>query len=181
LDLLAEHGVLHREGSRWEWIADSYPANAVSLRSVADGNFVVIDRSEGRQDILAEVDYSAAALTLYEGAIHLVQSTPYQVEKLDWKGRKAFVTRTRVDYYTDAIDYTRLNPLARFDSTAAGQGEAAHGEVHVLRRVAGYKKIRYYTHENVGYGPVTLPDQELHTTALWWQLPPDHLARCFAN
>src|SRR5690606_17327522 len=61
LDLLAEHGVLHREGSRWEWIADSYPANAVSLRSVADGNFVVIDRSEGRQDILAEVDYSAAA------------------------------------------------------------------------------------------------------------------------
>ena len=181
LDLLAEHGVVHREGNRWEWIADSYPANAVSLRSVADGNFVVIDRTDGRQDILAEVDYSAAALTLYEGAIHLVQSTPYQVEKLDWEGRKAFVTRTHVDYYTDAIDYTRLNPLERFDHASAGQGEAAHGEVHVLRRVAGYKKIRYYTHENVGYGPVNLPDQELHTTALWWQLPPDHLQRCFAN
>src|SRR5690606_32875383 len=78
LEALAESGVLHPEGGRWEWIADSYPANAVSLRSVADGNFVVVDRSDGRQRIIAEVDYSAAALTLYEGAIHMVQSTPYQ-------------------------------------------------------------------------------------------------------
>src|SRR5690606_30123722 len=67
LQLLGESEVLHQEGDRWEWIADSYPAQAVSLRSVADGNFVVVDRTEGRQTILAEVDYSAAALTLYEG------------------------------------------------------------------------------------------------------------------
>ncbi len=170
LEVLQESAVLHREGNRWEWIADSYPANAVSLRSVADGNFVVVDRSDGRQTIIAEVDYSAAALTLYEGAIHMVQSTPYQVERLDWEGRKAFVTRTRVDYYTDAIDYTRLKILEHFERAASGRGLAAHGEVHVVRRVSGYKKIRYYTHENIGYGPVNLPDQELHTTAVWWQL-----------
>ena len=47
----------------------------------------------------------------------------------------------------------------------------SHGEVHVVRRVSGYKKIRFHTHENIGYGPVNLPDQELHTTAFWWQLP----------
>ncbi|WP_363799627.1 DEAD/DEAH box helicase [Lysobacter firmicutimachus] len=171
LEALAETGVVHREGERWEWIADSYPANAVSLRSVADGNFVVVDRSDGRQAIIAEVDYSAAALTVYEGAIHMVQSVPYQVERLDWDGRKAYVARTHVDYYTDSIDYTKLKVLDRFDGGAAGRGDSHHGEVHVVRRVAGYKKIRYYTHENIGYGPVNLPDQELHTTAVWWQLP----------
>ncbi|WP_426688681.1 DEAD/DEAH box helicase [Rhodanobacter ginsengiterrae] len=171
LDLLGEEGVLHREGERWEWIADSYPAIAVSLRSVADGNFVVVDRTEGRQTIIAEVDFSAAAVTLYEGAIHMIQSLPYQVEKLDWEGRKAYVTRTNVDYYTDAIDYTRLKVLDCFDSSHAGCGQAHHGEVHVVRRVPGYKKIRFYSHENIGYGPVNLPDQELHTTAVWWQLP----------
>ncbi|WP_425493870.1 DEAD/DEAH box helicase [Lysobacter gummosus] len=171
LQALAETGVVHREGERWEWIADSYPANAVSLRSVADGNFVVVDRSGGRQAIIAEVDYSAAALTLYEGAIHMIQSVPYQVERLDWEGRKAYVTRTHVDYYTDSIDYTKLKVLERFDGGPAGRGDSHHGEVHVVRRVAGYKKIRYYTHESIGYGPVNLPDQELHTTALWWQLP----------
>ncbi|WP_414636614.1 DEAD/DEAH box helicase [Arenimonas sp.] len=177
LEVLGESGVLHRESERWEWIADSYPANAVSLRSVADGNFVVVDRSDGRQTIIAEVDFSSAPLTLYEGAIHMIQSTPYQVERLDWDGRKAYVTRTQVDYYTDAIDYTRLKVLARFDGVIAGQGSAHHGEVHVLRRVAGYKKIRYYSHENIGYGPVNLPDQELHTTAMWWQLPQEILDR----
>ena len=181
LEALAETEVVHREGTRWEWIADSYPAQAVSLRSVADGNFVVVDRTDGAQKIIAEVDYSAAALTLYEGAIHMVQSTPYQVERLDWEGRKAFVVRTHVDYYTDSIDFTKLKVLDRFDGCQAGRGDAHHGEVHVVRRVAGYKKIRYYTHENIGYGPVNLPDQELHTTAAWWQLPQAVLLRAFAS
>ena len=179
LDVLAEEGVLHREGERFEWIADSYPANAVSLRSVAEGNFVVVDRTGGRQTIIAEVDYSAAPLTLYEGAIHMVQSTPYQVERLDWTGRKAYVTRTEADYYTDAIDYTKLKVLDRFDASASGRGECHHGEVHVVRRVAGYKKIRYYTHENIGYGNVNLPDSELHTTAVWWALAQRTLDEAF--
>jgi DEAD/DEAH box helicase domain-containing protein len=181
LEALAESEVVHREGERWEWIADSYPANAVSLRSVADGNFVVVDRTDGKQTIIAEVYYSAAAPTLYEGAIHMVQSTPYQVERLDWEGRKAYVSRTQVDYYTDSIDYTRLKVLERFDGGPAGRGDAHHGEVHVVRRVSGYKKIRYYTHENIGYGPVNLPDQELHTTAVWWQLPQAALGKAFAS
>ncbi|MBS7457413.1 DEAD/DEAH box helicase [Coralloluteibacterium stylophorae] len=181
LEVLGESGVLHQEGDRWEWIADSYPAQAVSLRSVADGNFVVVDRTEGRQTIIAEVDYSAAALTLYEGAIHMVQSAPFQVERLDWEGRKAYVTRTTVDYYTDAIDYTKLKVLEQFDGARSGHGTTHHGEVHVVRRVSGYKKIRYYTHENIGYGPVNLPDQELHTTSVWWALPQDVLEEAFAS
>ena len=181
LEVLSESGVLHREGDRWDWIADSYPAEAVSLRSVADGNFVVVDRSDGRQTIIAEVDYSSAALTLYEGAIYMVQAQPFQVEKLDWAGRKAFVTRTHADYYTDSIDYTKLKVLERFDGSNAGHGTCHHGEVHVVRRVSGYKKIRFYSHENIGYGPVNLPDQELQTSAIWWQLPQATLDHAFLS
>ena len=181
LGYLAEQGVVHRDGARWHWIADSYPANAVSLRSIAEGNFVVIDVTDGRKNVIAEVDYSSAALTLYEGAIYLVQAAPWQVEKLDWVGRKAFVRETNADYYTDAIDYTKVKPLDEFDSAQHAGAKAAHGEVHVVRRVAGYKKIRYYTHENVGYGQVRLPDHEMHTTALWWEVSPQALARAFAT
>jgi len=182
LAYLQEHGVVHREGSHWHWMADSYPANSVSLRSVAEGNFVVIDTSGGAQQVIAEVDYSSAAETLYEGAIYMVQSAPWQVERLDWEGRKAFVTRTRADYYTDAIDYTRLKILERFDATANDSAATvAHGEVHLVRRIAGYKKIRYYTHENIGYGNIDLPDQEMHTTAVWWQVEPAALDAAFAS
>jgi DEAD/DEAH box helicase domain-containing protein len=181
LEVLAESGVLHREGERWDWIADAYPAQAVNLRSVADGNFVVVDRTDGRQTIIAEVDFSSAALTLYEGAIYMVQSQPFQVEKLDWEGRKAFVTRTSVDYYTDAIDFTQLKVLECFDGKNAGHGTHHHGEVHVVRHVSGYKKIRFYSHENIGYGPVNLPDQELQTTGVWWQLLQETLDQAFAS
>ncbi|MEJ2405390.1 MAG: DEAD/DEAH box helicase [Candidatus Thiodiazotropha sp.] len=181
LAYLVEQGLLHREGSQWHWMADSYPANSVSLRSVAEGNFVVIDATEGGKRVIAEVDFNSAPMTLYPGAIYMVQSAPYQVETLDWEGRKAFVTRTRADYYTDAIDYTRLKILERFDSDRPEGYQSATGEVHLVRRVAGYKKIRYYSHENVGYGDIDLPDQEMHTTAVWWQVDPDVMDRAFTS
>jgi len=177
LSYLRDEGVLQRQGDQWFWVADSYPANAVSLRSVAEGNFVVIDTTGGAATIIAEVDWSSAPGTIYVGAIYMIQSQPYQVERLDWPGRKAFVTRTRADYYTDAIDYTRLKILDRFEGRASGAGAApggvvAQGEVHLVRRYPGYKKIRYYSHDNIGYGNIDLPDQELHTTAVWWQAQP---------
>lgn len=203
LAYLRDAGLLQAQGGRWYWIADSYPANAVSLRAVTEGNFVVIDVSDGGQQIIAEVDWSGAPGTLYEGAIYLIQSQPYQVERLDWTGRKAWVRRTRADYYTEAIDYTRLSVLARFAERPLGAEEtgadigaqagahpgaghgavadapalAAHGEVALVRRYPGYKKIRYYTHDNIGYGHIRLPDQELHTTAVWWQVDPALLAQ----
>ncbi|MSQ18754.1 MAG: DEAD/DEAH box helicase [Betaproteobacteria bacterium] len=181
LDYLAENAVVHRDGAQWHWIADSYPANTVSLRTIAEGNFIVVDITAGGKNIIAEVDYSSAALTLYEGAIYMVQATPWQVEKLDWVGRKAFVRRVDADYYTDAIDYTKLKVLDEFEHAASRADRASHGEVHVVRRVAGYKKIRYYTHENIGYGNVHLPDLEMHTSAVWWQIDPVTLANSFAT
>jgi DEAD/DEAH box helicase domain-containing protein len=181
LAYLQEEGVLHREGERWHWCADSYPANSVSLRSVAEGNFVVVDTTDGGKRIIAEVDYTAAPMTLYEGAIHMIQSDPFQVERLDWDGRKAYVRRVRVDYYTDAIDYHRLRILERFEERKGRDAGRAYGEVHLVRRVPGYKKIRYYSHENIGYGKINLPDQEMHTTAVWWQLAADALDQAFAS
>ncbi len=181
LAYLEEEGLIHREGDTWHWMADAYPANSVSLRSVANGNFVVIDTTGGQQTVIAEVDYSGAALTLYEGAIYMIQAQPWQVEKLDWEGRKAFVTRTRADYYTDAIDYTRLKILDRFETSSQENSGVVRGEVHVVRRVSGYKKIRYYSHENVGYGKVNLPDHEMHTTAVWWQIGASLLDQHFPN
>ncbi|NIR31840.1 MAG: DEAD/DEAH box helicase [Gammaproteobacteria bacterium] len=181
LAYLQEEGLLHHEANRWHWMADSYPANSVSLRSVAEGNFVVIDTTDGRKDVIAEVDYASAPMTLYEGAIYMVQARPWQVERLDWEGRKAFVRETRADYYTDAIDYTRLKILDEFEQERSTHASCGHGEVHLVRRVAGYKKIRYYTHENVGWGTVNLPDHEMHTTAAWWQADPAALDEVFAS
>ncbi|MEW8584646.1 MAG: Zn-binding domain-containing protein, partial [Candidatus Thiodiazotropha sp.] len=179
LAYLEKHGILHRERDEWHWMSDSYPANSVSLRSVAEGNFVVVDTTGGDKRVIAEVDYSSAAMTIYEGAIYMVQSAPYQVERLDWEGRKAFVTSTRADYYTDAVDYTRLKILDTFEAHKHHRHAVAQGEVHLVKRITGYKKIRYYSHENVGYGKIELPDQEMHTSAVWWQINPEAMEQAF--
>ena len=172
LQYLVDEGVLHREGDVWHWMTDSYPANAVSLRSVAEGNFLVVDQENDSRRVIAEVDFSSAPETLYPGAIYMLQSAPYQVESLDWDGRKAYVRPTRADYYTDAVVYTRLKILECFAAQSVDRVKTAHGEVHLVRRFSGYKKIRYYSHENIGYGDINLPDHEMHTTAVWWEIRP---------
>ncbi|MBM3813411.1 MAG: DEAD/DEAH box helicase [Acidimicrobiia bacterium] len=173
---LAENGLLHRSGDTWHWTSDSYPADAISLRSVSSDNFVVIDET-GEAKVIAEVAYTAAPAELHEKAIYLHEARQYQVERLDFANRKAYVRRVECDYFTDAIDYTLVKELEQFDSTAIGSAFARHGEVRVNRQIVGFKKIKFYTNENVGAGQLTLPEQEMHTTAFWLHLPRQFLSQ----
>jgi DEAD/DEAH box helicase domain-containing protein len=172
LGVLEESGFVHRtdaeEGGEgiWQWTNESYPADAVSLRSVSSDNFVVIDTTRG-SDVIGETSFTSGPATLHEKAIYLVEGVLYQVEKLDFEGRKAYVRRIDCDYYTDAITYTKITVL----ETCATAALRSHGEVHVSSRVVGFKKIKFYTNENVGSGELDLPEQQMHTTAYWLTIP----------
>ncbi|TDI22387.1 MAG: DEAD/DEAH box helicase [Acidobacteria bacterium] len=167
LGLLREEGFVDLVDNRWHWLHESYPADAVSLRSVSSDNFVVVDLSD-ETTIIGEVDFSAATSTLYAQAIYLVEGAQYQVDRLDFDRRKAYVRPVDSDYYTEAITYTKVTVLEQFDHL---RGAGTHGEVHVVSRVVGFKKIKFYTNENVGSGELDLPEQEMHTTAYWLTLP----------
>ncbi len=158
--------LLHHSGDSWHWVDDSYPSDSVSLRAVTSDNFLVVDIT-GDHRIIGEVDFPSALTTLHEKAIYLHDARQYQVEKLDFDGRKAFVRQVDSDYFTDAIVYTQVSELAQFD----GAEYARHGEVRVKRQVVGFKKIKFYTLENVGAGLLSLPEQEMHTTAFWLHFP----------
>ncbi len=172
---LSEAGLLHRSGDSWHWTSDSYPADAVSLRSVSSDNFVVVDvTAESR--IIGEVSFTAALTTLHEKAIYLHEGKQFHVERFDYKERKACVKHVESDYYTDAIDYTQVKTLREFESAPAGAGvTAAHGDVRVNRQIVGFKKIKFYTMENVGCGNLSMPEQEMHTTAFWLHFPASFL------
>jgi DEAD/DEAH box helicase domain-containing protein len=154
--------LLHKSGDCWHWVSDSYPADSVSLRAVTSDNFLIVDITRDHQ-IIGEVDFPSALTTLHEKAIYLHDARQYQVEKLDFDGRKAFVREVDSDYFTDAMVYTQVSELARFEQ----EGMAAQGDVRVKRQVVGFKKIKFYTLENVGAGLLSLPEQEMHTTAFW--------------
>jgi DEAD/DEAH box helicase domain-containing protein len=177
LSYLEEKGVLHRLNDRWHWMAESYPADEVSLRSINPENVVVIDASEtGHPRVIAEVDWDSAFTTVHEDAIYMVESQQYQVEKLDLEGKKAYVRKVSVDHYTDAMTYTHVRVIDDFDTKKAGGILVEHGEVQVVRKVIGFKKIKFYTSENLGYGDVSLPERDMHTTSYWFTIPKDILA-----
>ena len=166
----------HSGGSTWHWTSDTYPADAVSLRSVSSDNFVVVDVT-GDHQVIAEVSFTAALTTLHEKAIYLHDARQYQVERFDYEGRKAYVRRVDSDYFTDAIDYTQVKELEEVESSPAGGVKIAHGDVRLNRQIVGFKKIKFYTMENVGAGNLSMPEQEMHTTAFWLHFPAEFLAR----
>ncbi|MDP6456971.1 MAG: DEAD/DEAH box helicase [Candidatus Marinimicrobia bacterium] len=175
LEFLAEGSVVHLEGDQWHWMEDVYPAVNVSLRRIEKGNFVVVKRGD-ESKIIAEVDYTSSITTIYPDAIYMTDGREYIVDDLDWDGRKAIVRNTDSDYYTDAIDYTNVKVLDEFESRRAAKVDVSLGEVQVMTRAVGFKKIKFYTMENVGYGDINLPDMEMHTTAYWFTLPEELLS-----
>jgi DEAD/DEAH box helicase domain-containing protein len=176
LGVLQEAGLVHRSGGdadddtagQWHWTSESYPADAVSLRSVSSDNFVVVDQTS-EPKVIAETDFTSALSMLHPRAIYIVEGRLFQVERLDFDGRKAYVRSVDCDYYTTAIDYTRVTILDTFASDV--QAIAHHGEVHVVSRVVGFKKIKFHTNENVGSGELDLPEQQMHTTSYWLEVP----------
>jgi DEAD/DEAH box helicase domain-containing protein len=192
LDYLAERGVLLREadvssdqpgGARYYAIGQAFPADSVDLRGTIEENFSVVEELPGRAEhgrILAEVDFEDGPLYLHPGAIYPLEGAIYEVRRLDWDERKAYVRAASVNYYTEAVCNVRVRmlegdgpqPVHSAHSTLSERAvHGGTGYAHVVRTVPGFKKLRFRTHENIGFGPVNLPDLELHTVAAYWGFP----------
>ena len=171
---LGEAGFLHKSGGNWHWVQEAYPADTISLRSVTSDNFVIINTAgeeNGGPEVIGEVDFSSALTTVHPKAIYIHQGQQYHVERLDFDKRKAYVKRVNVDYYTDAIRYTQVRVLEiAEEQSIPGPAARAHGDVLVRSQVVGFKKIKFFTNENVGSGKLELPENEMHTTAFWMTL-----------
>jgi DEAD/DEAH box helicase domain-containing protein len=170
-DLLAflgeENQVRQSDDGRWYWSSENFPASEISLRTAAPENVVIIDTSPDRPRVLGEVDLFSAQVLVHERAIYLHESVQYYVDRLEWGERKAYVHRIDVDHYTYADRAVTLKPLEIFEEAPAAGGRRIHGEVMVASLVTMFKKLKFVTDENVGWGPVDLPELELQTTAYW--------------
>jgi DEAD/DEAH box helicase domain-containing protein len=170
LDLLCEEQVLHRSGDRYYWMRESFPAEEVSLRSAAIDNVVIIDQGRGQGQaarVIGEVDRASAPVLVHEEAIYIHAGEQYQVERLDWEEKKAYVRRVDVDYYTDAELAVELKVIDSFAERGAIASQIAHGEVSVSFLATVFKKIKLHTHENVGWGKIFLPQEDMHTMGYW--------------
>ena len=166
---LAEAGYLHLAGDHFHWTHEAYPADTISLRSITSDNFIIIDVT-GAPNVIGEVDFPSALVFLHEKAIYIHGGQQYHVEHLDFKERKAYVKRVDVDYYTDAVRYTQVRVLEATETAVTSVASAnlhSHGDVLVRSQVVGFKKIKFFTNENIGDGKLELPENEMHTTSYW--------------
>ncbi|KAB2338279.1 DEAD/DEAH box helicase [Cytobacillus depressus] len=171
LEYLVEERVLYQNGSKFYWMNDSFPAHNISLRSASQENVVIIDQSDiANVKVIGEMDQFSAMTLLHDEAIYLHQGTQYQVELLDWEEKKAFVREVDVDYFTDANLAVQLKVLEQDKQRLLTAGEIGFGDVSVVAMATIFKKIKFETHENIGSGPITLPEAELHTSSTWFSL-----------
>jgi DEAD/DEAH box helicase domain-containing protein len=167
LRMFDEDGSATRSGSRWFWSRQAFPAEEVHLRRILADNVVIIDTSKPRPQVIGEMDQFTAPVLLHEEAVYLHEGAQYHVDRLDWGEKKAYVHPVEVDYYTDALASVTVQVLDTFEGTEGDSLSRSHGEVKITSLASMFKKIRFHTHENIGAGPIHLPEQTLHTTGYW--------------
>lgn len=173
LEHLEKEGVLHCVEKKWYWMSEVYPSEEISLRSASVDNFVIIDTTDQQEQVIGEMDKASVPTLIYEGAIYLHEGEQYAIHRLDYQNQKAYAERVKVNYYTDAQTETNIKVLDIFEKGEELNMEHTYGEVAITTVSTCYKKIKFYTHENIGFGEISLPPEEMHTTAYWLALTND--------
>jgi DEAD/DEAH box helicase domain-containing protein len=166
--LADEEGVLRHSQERWYWMSARYPAQDVSLRTATADRFVVVDTGSGQ--VIGQVDSPSAPMLIYPGAIYLHEGQSYLVKELDWEQRIARVRPSEVKYFTDVSVSVKVEVLRVHESAPLKSVSRTRGDVSVCTKANYFKRIAWYTHEQLATVPLDLPEQELLTTAYWLNL-----------
>jgi DEAD/DEAH box helicase domain-containing protein len=177
LDYLAEQDELHRSNGSYHWVADTYPAESVSLRASTDDTIVIQDVGEGKPIVIGEVDRATAPLLIHAGAVYIHEGSTYIVQDLEWEAGTAAVKPMEVDYYTDASETVDLDVLEVFDADENQLARRAHGWVQITAQSTSFRKVKRYTHETLGYGSIDLPQRDFETSAYWMWIAPKTVER----
>ena len=167
LQFLQQEGVLHRSADRYFWMSDQYPAANVSLRSASPEAVVLQAQGGDAWTTIGQVDLASAHWMVHPGAVYLHEGQMYLVEELDLEQHVARLKATDVDYYTQPRMETTVQLLEKTDELDTHGGTKAHGEISVISQVIGFRKVKWFTLEQLGLGEVCLPPTELQTTGYW--------------
>ncbi|MCP4360097.1 MAG: DEAD/DEAH box helicase [Chloroflexi bacterium] len=168
LEILRQEGTLHETRDQYHWLGEGSPAMAVSLRTGGDDTVIIHDVDTlGSPEVIGEVDLETAPVMVYEDAIYMHRARTYLVEALDWDGRIAYARPVEVDYYTRASIGSSIRELHPDVTQDSGGIQRAFGDVTVITKATGYRKIKRYSHETLGFGEINLPELVLETSGYW--------------
>ena len=168
---LEEAGFLHHAGGAWHWTSESYPGDAVSLRAVTSDNFVVVDVT-GEPKVIAEVALPCGAHYAPRESHLSARSAPVSCRPIRLRGTQGVRSPRGVRLLHGRDRIHAGKGAAGIRIRGCGGGRARHmAKSASTRQIVGFKKIKFYTLENVGAGKLSMPEQEMHTTAFWLHFP----------
>ena len=180
LQLLEEEGLIHTAGGTCYWVGESYPAQSVSLRSTGPDAFLIVEAESGRT--IGQIERFCAPSFIHPGAIYLHEAQPYEITQLDWEARRATARPAQVDYYTEAASSVHVQVTEERASERREEAICkAWGSVRVTSVTRAYRKVRFFTHENLGWGEIDLPEQVMETQGAWFWFPPAVATRLIAE
>ncbi|MFW5711743.1 MAG: DEAD/DEAH box helicase [Spirochaetota bacterium] len=166
LSYLEEAGTVRKSAGRWYWSGKGYPAEEVSLRTTSPRSVVIIDTTGGKNEVIGEMDVPSAKELLFPNAVYLHRDRQFLSLELDIENLKCYIQESQLNYYTDSVVKTDIKVLEVDNSDVHSDCRVISADVLVRSQVAKYKKLKFGTHENLGYGDIHLPEEEIHTRAL---------------
>lgn len=171
LELLAEEGTLRLSAGRYYWADQSYPSEGISLRSATADNVVIIDITKGRNSVIGEMDRPSAKELIYPQAVYLHRGRQYLVQELNIEQRRCYVEEKETNFYTDAVVKRDIQVLMEDGQRYAAGIPVMMADVLVRTQVSKFKKLRFHSHENIGFGEISLPEEQMHTSAIILTFP----------
>ncbi len=176
LSYLEEGGAVRKSAGRWYWSGKGYPAEEVSLRTTSPRSVVIIDTTGGKNEVIGEMDVPSAKELLFPNAVYLHRDRQYLSLELDIENLKCYIKESQLNYYTDSVVKTDIKVLEVDSSETYSDCKVINGDVLVRSQVAKYKKLKFGTHENLGYGDIHLPEEEVHTRSILMAFVPQSSA-----
>jgi DEAD/DEAH box helicase domain-containing protein len=167
LDFLTANGDLHASEQKYFWMADAYPAASVSLRSASPETVVLHTEEDGQPRTLGTIDLASAPWMVHPRAVYLHEGQQYYVQELNLETNTATLIPVALDYYTQPQRRTEINLLSGMAQADVSGGDKSYGELQVTTQVASFRKVAWFTNQNVGEEPLDLPPTEFQTTGYW--------------
>lgn len=178
LRFLLSNNEAHLSHEKYYWMADQYPAANISLRSASPQGVVLqVTSEDDRPWTVGTVDGESASWMVHPGAIYLHEAQQYFVKELNLEDHIARLKPIESDYYTEPLQNTEVTLLSESAQAAVPGGEKKWGELQVTTQVKGFRKRRWYTHDNLGEEPLDMPPTDLMTTGYWVSLSAEMVTR----
>ncbi len=168
---LAAAGRLKAGDGRYDYSVSGMPHHTTNLRTISNATFAIVDETDGRNEVIGQIDSISAPELVYPEAIYLHQGDSYIVRQLDIPMRTARVNRFDADYYTQPVLADECRIVGQRLARECWGGQQFFGDVTVRWQTVAFRKFKFHTMELIGQTVLDLPAQEVNTAGCWLQPP----------